>query len=332
MPQFYIFYHRASATKSAGVRPNAHFRPPLHSGINKSKNCQYTSLKLPVKPVRHCGLSPASNPRCAFTLIELLVVIAIISIIAAILLPALSGAKASAKRVSCMQNLKQVAIGFQMYSADNAGKLVQNLDQLGSNPYGVDLPIMSSSGTNAWVYGNMKSQKDATNLSEVTSALLYPYAPQPKTYQCPSDVTQYAGVARARSYTMNSWIGSDEMESPQGEQGDEGYKVFLRDSDISASRPASLFVYIDEHPITLEDGWFLVTMDDVRPFARLPATRHENGYCLDFADGHADMYHVLTPQAQVPENQAQAFAQYSVMEFPVNNPDWIKLKEVTTSR
>jgi hypothetical protein len=44
------------------------------------------------------------------------------------------------------------------------------------------------------------------------------------------------------------------------------------------------------------------------------------------------MYHVLTPQAQVPENQAQAFAQYSVMEFPVNNPDWIKLKEVTTSR
>src|SRR4029079_18727890 len=135
----------------------------------------------------------------AFTLIEILVVIAIVAILAGLLLPVLSSAKARPKQIGCPSNLKQVALGFQMYAADNDGRLPEN-------------PPPGYNGQR-WISGNMKSREEATNQSLLRQGKIFPYANNPAVYHCPADLSQSGSVPRVRSYSMNGWMGSRFMET-----------------------------------------------------------------------------------------------------------------------
>ena len=240
----------------------------------------------------------------AFTLVEILVVIAIIAILAAMLLPSLSSAKLKATQTACLNNHKQLAAAWQMYAADFGGRLVENCPE---------------PSTNCWVLGDMTNQYAATNDLLLRQGELFPYASQTTVYRCPADPSRSAGLPRVRSISMNSWMGSRHMEVKEGERG---YRTFVRDSEIAASSPSGLWVIADEHENTIDDGWFLVTMSNSRPFASFPATRHQRGYTLSFADGHAEVYKLRDPETFNPvRSQVSAY-----------NSDWLKLKQVTTTR
>jgi prepilin-type N-terminal cleavage/methylation domain-containing protein/prepilin-type processing-associated H-X9-DG protein len=238
----------------------------------------------------------------AFTLIELLVVIAIIAILASLLLPALSQAKGKAQTARCVSNVRQLSTAWFLYTDDNDDRLVNNHGK-----------PETTAKRNTWANNveDWSNSDDNFNPIYVTDALLGPYAGRSaEVFKDPSDRTD-----RIRSMSMNAMVG-DPGELTNRFNPD--YVQYFTSGSIQ--NPANIFVFLDEHPDTINDGFFVNRLDDYQ-WGNLPASYHNGATAFSFADGHMETHRwVVGGTIRPPVQGAAAGASAS----PSDDFEWLK--------
>lgn len=250
----------------------------------------------------------------AFTLIELLVVITIIGILVALLVPALTRAKAQAHGAGCQNSLKQMTLAWRMYAEDNNDWVVANLES----------HVMA--GWQSWVRGILSLDvgpanpyavpEDSTNVAFLRSSPLYEYVNSLGSWRCPADKsTRTLGgqrLLRTRSLSMNVMLGTGQY--PSGILARDlrpwlpwAGRAIQRISDLKDPSPIQCFVFLDEREDSIDTSLFAVMPNGLRPppepvepansaayrLFDYPGSYHDGAGSLSFADGHTESHRWL---------------------------------------
>jgi prepilin-type processing-associated H-X9-DG protein len=245
-----------------------------------------------------------------FTLLELAVVIATVAVLAALLLPALAGTRPNTQAFQCLENQRQLILAWQMYAQDNS-------DLLPPNDFPYNIVAVRDGTVKNWVFGSEAVSVDAVSTAILVNpqlSLLALYNTNPATYKCPADVSLTQGrFARTRSVSMNEcvgtrWysagmgggtkayagayvgeaVGGGWSDAPTYKDPDNNYRRFGKTSSFTSPGPCDTWVIMDENPYTINDPLMAIAMTQY--IVDWPASYHNGGAGIAFADGHAETH------------------------------------------
>jgi prepilin-type processing-associated H-X9-DG protein len=274
--------------------------------------------KLIIAKSRSCWGTECSG--CGgFTFIELLVVISTITLLAALLAPAMASSRIDSAAAKCMSNLRQVSAAWQMYADENRSVFAYN--EPGGTPP-------------AWVYGDENYSGASYNYN--TNYLLNPqyaqlglYVKTAALFKCPADVSLSFGthgLPRSRSISMNAAVGLGSGGTSAGQGGwlpSPEYLCYFKQSDLGRPSPAGLFLIVEEHPDSINDISFAFEMplSSATLWIDVPAKYHDNACNFAFADGHVEIHQWQKPQS-IPNVTLSGLLSPAMVP---NNPDvwWV---------
>jgi prepilin-type N-terminal cleavage/methylation domain-containing protein/prepilin-type processing-associated H-X9-DG protein len=255
-----------------------------------------------------------SSPEArAFTLIELLVVIAIIAILAALLLPALSRAKAKAWRTICANNGHQLSLAANVYAGDNHDWLPPQEETAAGMPW---QPIWAWFSTSQTTY-----DLAARQLVDPAYEILASYVRTPTVWKCPADRTTYvydgsAKFGAAKTYCINCAAGTlPNMQKPvngvwlnvpgANSASTGPWRTYGKLSDITVPGPADLYLELDTAwlPGTYPCQ-FWVTMAEAA-WGYCPGQYHDFAGMVSFADGHSEIHKWRDPRTRAYANASR---------------------------
>ena len=241
------------------------------------------------------------------------------------LLPALNKAKLRAQGLQCMNDTKQINLGWKLYTGDYNDTYPPNPDYTVTTPTWVGGKMFfDSTTTKPQTVPGIYDATNAALLVDYKYSLVGAYLKNPKIFKCPADQSTFGGQPRVRSYSMSQAVGpaaNGAAYDPSGgghyaghwlsaatlgtgSHPPDPYRVYLKDSDIVGGlAPSDLWVLVDEHPDSINDSGFAVEMPlgwpNANPqtynFVDIPTKYHGNACGFSFADGHSEIHRWLDP-------------------------------------